>query len=450
MLKNISIIFIPIFIYTILSNFVIEQKDLILITTVATTIIFWATALVPSFFSSLLFLFSCSVFSLSSKELIFSGFASSAFWLVFSGMLIAAAIKNVNLTSRFSKYFSNLKNINYLNILITICIFSSIFSFVMPSSVGRVVLMVPIAIAVANSFGFKEHDKGYIGILLMFILSTSMSGFSILPANVPNMILSGLTSQIYHTEILYSHYLITNFLIFGIIKNIIIITLIYKFFNDTPKLIEQNKTKVRFSKNEIILLLTILIMICFWATDFIHKIQPNTIAICGVLFLALPFVGIIKTEDVNGIKFSSLLFVATIIGLGTVVAHNSYIKTLLTDIINLYTPSSYAVFDYIKVTLFMSLSGIFTTQPTIPAIFTPMAEQISNVTGFSLDQVFMMEVAAYSNIFFAHQAPPLIVGLALSKIKQKYVIKTLFATAIITVVFLYPLQYFWVEFLKLF
>ncbi|MGB5917520.1 SLC13 family permease [Arcobacter sp.] len=450
MSKTILLITVPIFIYLILSNFIIEQKDLFLITIVLSTIIFWATSIVPSFYSSLLFLFSCTAFSLSSKELIFSGFASSAFWLVFAGMLIGTAIKNVNLTHRFSKIFSNLKNVSYLNIIISITIFSTLFSFVMPSSVGRVVMMVPIAIAVADSFGFKENDKGYIGILLTFIITTSMSGFAILPANIPNMILTGLSSQIYNYDILYSHYLITNFLVFTTLKDIIIVVLIYNFFNDTPKIMDNNKTKVKLAKNEIIVLFTILCMIAFWTTDFIHKIAPSIIAVCGILFLSLPSIGIIKSKDINTIKFSSLLYVATIIGLGTVVAHNNYIKDVLTTLINLYEPSQYAIINYTKVTLVMSLTGIIATQPSIPAIFTPMAEQISNVTGFSLDQILMMQVAAYSNIFFAHQAPPLIVGLALSRIKQRHALKVLLTLALITTVLLYPLQYFWIEFLKSF
>ncbi|RXJ66384.1 sodium:sulfate symporter [Halarcobacter ebronensis] len=449
MLKNISIIVIPVFIYLILSNFIVNQKDIILISTIATTIIFWATNLVPSFLSSLLFLFSCTIFSLSSKEIIFSGFSSSAFWLVFAGMLIASAIKNVNLTNRVSKYFANIKNISYLNLIVSIAIFSTIFSFIMPSSVGRVVLMVPISIAVANSFGFKENDKGYIGILLAFILTTSMSGFTILPANVPNMILSGLASQIYNYEILYSHYLVSNFIILGFLKNIIIVGLIYYFFNDKAKISSKNKTKVKLDKNEIIVLITIFIMILFWATDFIHKISPSIIAICGIIFLGLPFIGIIKTEDLNSLKFSSLLFVATVIGLGSVVANSDFIRTLLSNAIDFYEPSEYEIINYLKVSLFMSLTGIFTTQPTIPAIFTPLAQHISDVTGFNLNQIFMMQVAAYSNIFFSYQAPPLIVGLALAKIKQKYVLKILITTAIITTLFLYPLEYFWIKLLNI-
>ncbi|MDN5106123.1 anion permease, partial [Aliarcobacter butzleri] len=181
MIKNILFFIIPLVIYAILSNFIEDFKNLILISLLITTIIFWATSIIPNYQTSLIFLFACLGFSLSSKEIIFSGFASSAFWLVLAGMLIATAIKNVNLSQRFSVFFTNIKNPSYLKILITIDIFSLLFSFVMPSSLGRVVLLIPIAIIVAKNFGFKETDKGYIGIMLTFILATVIPAFAILP-----------------------------------------------------------------------------------------------------------------------------------------------------------------------------------------------------------------------------------------------------------------------------
>ncbi|PHO13160.1 sodium:sulfate symporter [Malaciobacter marinus] len=448
MIKNIAFISIPLFLYFILNNFINETKDLILITLIFSTIAYWGTNIIPLYFSSLIFLFTCLVFTLSPKEMIFSGFSSSAFWLVFSGMLIATAIKNVNLNNRFSNFFSIIKNISYLKLLIYISIFCIAFSFLMPSSVVRVVLLVPLAITIANALGFEEKDKGYIGILLTFILCSSIPAFTILPANVPNMILSGLTKEIYDFELLFSHYLLSNFFVLGFLKNIIIVALIYLFFKDEIKQNKIKKDNSSFSKNEKIVMITLLIMLSFWLTDFIHKISPSVIAMIGVLFLAYPSINIIKNKDINSINFSSLIFVAAIISLGSIIANNEFIKESLLSVINLYSPSEYKLFDYIKVTTLMSLSGIIITQPTIPAIFTPMAEQLSNISSFSLNEIFMMQVAAFSNVYFPFQAPPLAVGLALSGMKQKHMLKIVLVLAIICIVFLYPLEYLWINFIK--
>ena len=140
MIKNILFFLIPLIIYLTLSNFIIDEKNVILVTLLITVIIFWATSIIPDYQTSLILLFTSLIFSLSSKDIIFSGFSSSAFWLVFAGMLIASAIKNVNLSERFSTFFTNIKNPSYLSILIYINIFSVLFSFIMPSSLGRIVL----------------------------------------------------------------------------------------------------------------------------------------------------------------------------------------------------------------------------------------------------------------------------------------------------------------------
>ncbi len=448
MLKNIAFIAIPLFLYLSLFNFIEEQKDLLLIVLILTTIIYWATNIVPLYFSSLIFLFTCLVFSLSTKEIIFSGFSSSAFWLVVAGMLIATAIKNVELNKRFTNFFAFIQNMTYLKILILISALSLGFSFIMPSSVVRIVLLVPFAISLAKALGFEEKDKGYIGILLSFILCSSIPAFTILPANVPNMILSGLTKEIYDYELLFSHYLLANFFILGFIKNIIIVSLIYLFFKDNIKHNKIEKENTKYSKNEKIVMITLSILLLLWLSDFIHKIPPSVIAIIGVLFLAYPSINIIKAKDINTVNFSSLIFVAAIISLGSVVANNEYIKDSLLQLVNLYEPSNYEVFDYIKLTLLMSLSGIIITQPTIPAIYTPIAEHLSTISSFSLDEIFMMQVAAFSNVFFPFQAPPLAVGLALSGIKQKHMLKVVLLTALITIVFLYPLEAYWLKFLR--
>lgn len=448
MIKNILFFIIPILIYFIASNFIFDTKNLILISLLTTTIIFWATSIIPNYQTSLIFLFTCLIFSLSSKDIIFSGFSSSAFWLVFAGMLIASAIKNVNLSERFSTLFSSIKNPNYLNILIFINIFSLLFSFVMPSSLGRTVLLIPIAMIVAKNFGFKEKDKGYTGIMLAFIFSTVIPAFTILPANVPNMILSGLTYEIYGFELLYSHYLVANFFVLGFIKNLILVALLYFMYNDTPKYTFYKSEKNILSKDEKIVIYTTFTMILFWATDFIHGISASVIAIVGVLFLANPTINIIKTKDVNSINFASLLLVAAIISFGNIVATNDYIKEVLTSIINLYKPTEYEVLNQILISSFMSFTGIFITQPSIPAIFTPMAEHISSISSFSLNEVIMMEVSAFSTLFLPYQSPPIIIGLALANIKQTQAIKFLLILAVITIIFLFPLQYYWMQFVK--
>ncbi len=59
---------------------------------VGVTIVLWATSLLPEFITALLFFTAAMTARIAPPEVIFGGFASSAFWLVFSGFVLGVAI----------------------------------------------------------------------------------------------------------------------------------------------------------------------------------------------------------------------------------------------------------------------------------------------------------------------------------------------------------------------
>lgn len=60
---------------------------------VGVTIVLWATSLLPEFITALLFFTAAMTARIAPPEVIFGGFASSAFWLVFSGFVLGVAIR---------------------------------------------------------------------------------------------------------------------------------------------------------------------------------------------------------------------------------------------------------------------------------------------------------------------------------------------------------------------
>ena len=55
---------------------------------VGVTILLWATSLLPEFITALLFFAAAMTAKIAPPDVIFGGFASSAFWLVFSGFVL--------------------------------------------------------------------------------------------------------------------------------------------------------------------------------------------------------------------------------------------------------------------------------------------------------------------------------------------------------------------------
>jgi hypothetical protein len=79
----------------------------------------------------------------------------------------------------------------------------------------------------------------------------------------------------------------------------------------------------------------------------------------------------------------------------------------------------------------------------VPATLTPLAEQISQLTGFSLEAVLMTQVFGYSTIVFTYQSVPLMVAMPLAGVPIGHAARLLLIMAALTVLILLPLDYLW-------
>ncbi|MBT5429337.1 MAG: SLC13 family permease, partial [Rhodospirillaceae bacterium] len=65
----------------------------------------WSTAIIPSFFGSLIFMFVAVVLSIAPPKVVFSGFHSGATWLVFGGLIFGLGVRKTGLDTRLVKSF---------------------------------------------------------------------------------------------------------------------------------------------------------------------------------------------------------------------------------------------------------------------------------------------------------------------------------------------------------
>lgn len=65
-------------------------------------IVLWASARLPEYLVALLFFAAVMVLQLAPAAVTFSGFASSAFWLVLSGFVLGTAIRSTGLADRLA------------------------------------------------------------------------------------------------------------------------------------------------------------------------------------------------------------------------------------------------------------------------------------------------------------------------------------------------------------
>ncbi len=194
------------------------------------TIVLWATSLLPEFITALLFFAVAMIAKIAPPEVLFGGFASSAFWLVFSGFVLGVAIRKTGLADRAARALSARLTDSWWQMVASVVLLSYALAFVMPSNMGRIALLMPVVAAMAKRAGIEENTRGWYGLALAVGFGTFQLSATILPANVPNLVMSGAAEGSFGIHLNYLPYLLLHTPVLGLLKGAVLIALICWFF----------------------------------------------------------------------------------------------------------------------------------------------------------------------------------------------------------------------------
>lgn len=418
---------------------------------VLVTLVLWSTGALPPFLTSLIFFGLVLIFGLARPDLIFSGFGSAAVWLIVSGFVIGTAISVSGLGKRLAAFLAPLLAGSYVRMIIGLSIAASLLGFVMPSSVGRAVVMLPIGMALADRVGFRAGSNGRIGIATALALACNLPSFAILPANIPNMILAGASETLHGVSFGYTSYLALHFPLLGILKLALFDALVLAIFPDrihsqdgvmadTREADKPGEVAMQWRVGGIL-----LATLALWMTDSLHGINPAWIGLATAIILLLPGIGVVPAKNFNSaIDFGVVLFVAAALGLGALV-NESGLGKLVGETLQQVLPlqAGHTALNFFSLTLMSVLTGLVTTIPGVPTVLTTMAPELATASGFSLPAVLMTQVIGFSTVLFPYQVSPLVVAMQLSGEKLGHLLKITLPLALLTLVLIMPMDYLW-------
>ncbi|MFD2407649.1 SLC13 family permease [Azorhizophilus paspali] len=187
---------------------------------VALTIGLWATARLPEYLVALLFFAAAAILRLAPPDVLFSGFSSAAFWLVLSGFVLGTAIRKVGLADRIARTLAIHLAGSWPRLVGGVVLLSYALAFVMPSNMGRIALLMPIVMALAERAGLAEGSRGRIALALAVGFGTFQLSASILPANVPNLVMVGAAESAFGVHLSYLPYLLLHAPVLGVLKGL--------------------------------------------------------------------------------------------------------------------------------------------------------------------------------------------------------------------------------------
>lgn len=409
------------------------------------TIVLWATSLLPEFITALLFFAAAMVAKIAPPDVIFGGFASSAFWLVFSGFVLGGAIRKTGLADRAARALSARLTDSWLQMVASVVLLSYALAFVMPSNMGRIALLMPIVAAMAARAGINEGTRSWYGLALAVGFGTFQLSATILPANVPNLVMSGAAEGSYGIHLNYLPYLLLHTPVLGILKGLILIGLICWLFPGQPHAPKDLTPPEPMSREEKRLAWLLAVVLTMWVTESWHGIGPAWTGLAAACITLLPRVGFINGDEFSsGVNIRTCIYVAGILGLAITVTQTGIGAAVGNALLHIMPLDPAHPF-----TSFLALTGTTTalnfimTANGVPALFTTLAQSFSDATGFPLLSVIMIQVLGYSTPLLPYQASPIVVAMALGKVPARAGMLLCIALAVATYLVLLPLDYAW-------
>lgn len=376
----------------------------------------WATGVIPEPITAVLFFTMAMLLKAAPASVVFAGFESAALWLIFGGLVMGVAVKTTGLGERIATRLGRAFGGTYWGVITGVTLVGVAMGFLMPSSMGRAILLMPIALSLAARYGFKPGSNGHLGVVLAAAFGCHVPTFSVLPANVPNLVLVGAAETLWHYTPSYGEYLLLHFPVLGLLKTAMMILLIVKLWPDTPRSGEEAvKVLGPVSAAERRLALLLGAALLLWATDFLHHVSPAWISMAGGALLLLPVIGLVDHKAFSEqINYGSLFYVAGIMGLGAVVDKSGLGARLAEAILTvLPLAPGQPVTNFASLAAISTLVSILTTLPGAPAVLTPLAGEMAKASGLPVEAVLMSQVLGFSNPILPYESAPLVVAMQL-------------------------------------
>ncbi|WP_244182891.1 SLC13 family permease [Pantoea wallisii] len=412
---------------------------------VGITILLWALARLPEYLTALLFFAAAMLLQIAPASSVFSGFASSAFWLVLSGFVLGTAIRKVGLAQRWSNWLVVPLSQSWPRMVMGTILLTWLLALVMPSNMGRIALLMPVVLALGERAGIRPGSRGSIGLALAVGFGTFQLSASILPANVPNLVLSGAAESAWHLHLQWLPWWLLHMPVVGLAKGLLLSACIIFLFRAQPQPVNQRENLAPLSASEWRLMGLLALTLLLWMTDSLHGISAAWIGLAAACLCLLPRIGFLSGDDfTHGVNIRTCIYIAGILGVAALVVDSGLgrlIANLLLSILPLHeTPSFH---NFVLLNALVSLLNFVLTANGVPAMVTPMAQELANASGFPLLGVIMLQVFAYATPLLPYQASPVVVAMGLGNVPAKAGLQLCVTLFVLSMLLLLPLDYGW-------
>lgn len=358
-------------------------------------------------------------------------FASSSVYLMVGAFILANAMTKSRLADRLTYVIMSIVGTSTKAISLGIVLGNIVMAFLVPSSLARTAILLPVCMGIFHIFGQTGRTKFSTGLLLTLALTNATIGAGIFTATVPNPVAVDFLAKAGYT-VTYIDWFVYGFPP-AILMTFFTWWYIRKIF---PPEVDQLPNGAEFVKQKLAelgpvssiekrALLVFGLVVGLWITGGWTKIDPTTAALGGILLFFIPKFGFMTWQDVNKNMSWQLIFVAGGgISLGLILTKTGAAKWIAVTIFSLLGLAGTSVLFMLVVIMFiiqyMHLMFVGTT--AMATSFIPIVMAMADTAGvnplvFTLPAA--MIIGGYPLLMFYNTTPNIAVyGTGMLKVED--------------------------------
>jgi di/tricarboxylate transporter len=294
--------------------------------------------------------------------------------------------------------------------------------------------------------GHAPGSRGQIALVITAATSTLLPTYTFLTANMPTIIHYGALETLYGLHPSYADYFVQQLPV-NLVRFVLILALLLPLARTMPvsdSVAPQTRVDP-MSPVQKRLAALLCLSILLWASDTWHGISPAWVALAVATVVLLPASGLLNKDAMKtSIDLSPAFFLAGVFAISAVVAHIG-LNTDLADAIlpRLHLGEGSQFRDLYAIVGFSTAFSHLTTAPAAPVVLAPLAMPMAEAAGWPVSTVAMAQIIGISTPLLPYQAPPLIIGLALSGIPSGMLTRVCLGIGLGVFVIGLPITYLW-------
>ena len=347
----------------------------------------------------------------------FGGFATATPWFLLGAMLIGLVASKSGLARRLAYWVMLRVGITYPRILFGLILTDFLLTLIVPSGIARIVIMAAVALGLVEAFCVQRGSNIARGMFLIITYTAALFDKMII-AGASSITARGLIERA-GVEVQWSQWFVA-FLPCDVITIVVAWALILWLFPPEKAALEGGYDYLRaelkklgpFSAMETKAALLIGAATLLWMTDFMHHISSAKIGLGIGLIALLPYVGLLRTDDLKNVNYLPVFFVAAALSMAGVLQATKSIE-LLTNI-------AFAWMQPLMTNVVVSTAVLYWTafvyhlflSSDIPMLGTslPLLMNFAKTHGLNPLALGMIWTFASAGKIFAYQSAVLVVG----------------------------------------